>query len=107
MANQQAKIVTEYARMWPRDVLYLDGDLLEEVRQRLSHPGVYVLYRAGNPCYVSRADRRGLFRRLMEHADDPRKLHFNFWNFFPQSLELSVRLTPLPFSRGASCAIRV
>jgi hypothetical protein len=32
MASQKSKMVTEYARMWPRDVLYLD-DLLEEVQR--------------------------------------------------------------------------
>jgi hypothetical protein len=93
MPKRETKIITEYARMWPRDVLYLESELLKEVEQRLNHPGVYVLYRDGAPYYVGRTDRRTLYKRLREHADNPRALHFSFWNFFsayviPQSIHI-------------------
>jgi hypothetical protein len=80
MAKTETKIIGEYARMWPRNVLYLDSELLQEVRQLLDHSGVYVLYRDENPYYVGKADR--LFVRIMQHANNPRKLQFNFWNYF-------------------------
>ena len=74
------RIITDYARMWPREILYLSENLLKDVRSALDRPGVYVLYRDEHPYYVGRADR--LYRRLNQHANNPRARRFHFWNFF-------------------------
>lgn len=73
------KIIKEYARMWPRWILE-EEKLINELKDRLNHPGVYVLYRDDRPYYVGRADR--LFRRLKQRAINPQSRHFHFWNFF-------------------------
>jgi hypothetical protein len=51
------------------------------VKELLSQPGVYVLYRDDQPYYVGRAAKR-LFRRLRSHAINPKDKYYNFWNFF-------------------------
>lgn len=69
-----------YTGIWPREVLEA-RDLLEEVKDRLSQPGVYVLYRDDTPYYVGQAAGR-LWQRLFSHAmRSVGKRHY-FWNFF-------------------------
>jgi hypothetical protein len=80
MKKRNDRIVSGYARMWPREVLYLEDDLLQEVRESLRAPGVYVLYKDEHPYYVGRTDQ--LYKRLRWHADNPRARHFHFWNSF-------------------------
>jgi hypothetical protein len=52
-----------------------------EIKQLLSQPGVYILYRDDQPYYVGKASGR-LFRRLRSHASNPKDKYYNFWNFF-------------------------
>jgi excinuclease UvrABC nuclease subunit len=86
------KIVTEYARMWPREVFYQLGassngkgkkgkDVLSFKGLGLvNEPGVYVLYRDGVPYYVGKATK--LRQRLWAHACSPAARYHNFWNHF-------------------------
>lgn len=85
-------IVREYARMWSRQVLYLNADLLKKIRERLTHPGVYILYRDEHPYYVGRAD--DLFKRLRSHANSPQSRKFQFWNYFSAYVVSNSRLLP-------------
>jgi hypothetical protein len=54
---------------------------LEEVRELLSDPGVYVLYRDDQPYYVGKTSKK-LFKRIWAHANRPKDKYYNFWNFF-------------------------
>lgn len=78
----RAKIITEFARMWPR-VLF-EGPKRSawaaDVRKHLDFPGVYVLYRDEHPYYVGQTKGR-LYRRIWSHANRPQTRYFNFWNF--------------------------
>ena len=77
------KIVTHYARMWPREVFdAMDGSrlLLKDV-EVLRDPGVYILYRDDHPYYVGKT-KGSLFARLHAHANQSRDRYFNFWNYF-------------------------
>lgn len=81
------KAVSQYARMWPREIfdhVSEDGSSgnkpLSKSIDFLKEPGVYVLYRDDVPYYVGQADR--LRRRLWSHAMRPEARHYNFWNFF-------------------------
>ncbi len=78
----QDKIITQYARMWPRELFQQPKRSPEtlEVRKHLDQPGVYVLYRDEHPYYVGRTDKR-LFSRIWNHANRPQWSHFNFWNY--------------------------
>ena len=77
------KIVTQYARMWPREVFdAMEGKklLLGDVKD-LHHPGVYILYRDDIPYYVGKTKGR-LYSRLHDHANKSTDRYFNFWNYF-------------------------
>lgn len=94
------RILTQYARMWPREVFYRlaptevekktgkakgkklkrTAKLLFRHIELLAKPGVYVLYRDGVPYYVGQAKK--LRSRLWQHACSPDTRYFNFWNFF-------------------------
>ncbi|MGH9430403.1 MAG: GIY-YIG nuclease family protein [Terriglobia bacterium] len=77
------KIVTHYARMWPREVLYLkDERLLEQVKKALAHPGVYILYWDDQPYYIGQAVKKGLYHRIRSHGTKSNRSYYNFWNFF-------------------------
>ena len=86
MAN---RIVTGYAKLWPRDVLNIHkGNALilnaRELSKGLSilrKPGVYILYRDEHPYYVGQASNT-LFSRLHDHANKSTDAYFNFWNSF-------------------------
>ena len=45
------RIIKGYARMWPREVFDVrkNGDHLDEVKDLLKSPGVYVLYKDEEP----------------------------------------------------------
>lgn len=83
MQAHERLIVTKYAKMWPREVFYVrSGNRFDrDVKQLLSQPGVYVLYRDDVPYYVGKASRR-LFNRMRSHATNPKDKYYNFWNFF-------------------------
>ncbi len=86
--RRKTQLITQYARMWPREVF--DCHVQEGNRKRplvkakglelLERPGVYVLYRSDIPYYVGQADK--LRRRLWKHANRPGSRYYNFWNFF-------------------------
>jgi len=85
MATKTA-LVTSYARMWPREVF--DRLVSVKGRQRmlartldiLKKPGVYILYRDGVPYYIGKATK--MRSRLWQHAWNPKRRHYNLWNFF-------------------------
>jgi len=83
MAIDKKLIVTNYAKMWPREVFDVrSGNKFDpHVKQALSKPGVYVLYRNDMPYYIGRASGK-LFRRLRQHALNRKDRYCNFWNFF-------------------------
>lgn len=95
------QILSQYARMWPREVFYRLAPtettnktkgatkakkgkktprLLFRHIELLAKPGVYVLYRDGVPYYVGQAKK--LRSRLWQHACAPDTRYYNFWNFF-------------------------
>ena len=81
--KRKHKIVSQYARMWPREVFDVrEGNkYCPDVKTVLWKPGVYVLYRDDHPYYIGKASRR-LFRRLRDHAVKPKDRYYRFWNFF-------------------------
>lgn len=83
MARVKGKLVTGYAKMWPRTVFDLreKGMLLQDAKEKLALPGVYVLYRDDEPHYIGKT-KRPLFDRIYDHANAARDKYFNFWNFF-------------------------
>jgi len=72
-------IVTQYARMWPREIFDIPGEWRRQIDE-LQEPGVYILYRDDVPYYVGRAAK--LSTRLHDHANKSTDRYFNFWNFF-------------------------
>ncbi len=82
----KTSLVTSYARMWPREVF--DRLVSVKGRQRmlartldiLKKPGVYILYRDGVPYYIGKATK--MRSRLWQHAWNPKRRHYNLWNFF-------------------------
>ena len=82
-----SKAVSQYARMWPREIFDHVAESgvgrnrpLAKSIEFLDEPGVYVLYRDDVPYYVGQSDR--LRRRLWNHAVRPEARYYNFWNFF-------------------------
>jgi hypothetical protein len=57
------------------------GRLAKDIREALSDPGVYVLYRNDDPYYIGKTSRP-LFDRIWAHANQPHDRYYNFWNFF-------------------------
>ena len=76
----QRKLLLGYTGIWPREVLEVPK-LLEEVKEKLGHPGVYVLYRDEVPYYVGQAAGH-LWKRLRSHAMRSVGRRYYFWNFF-------------------------
>ena len=80
--------ISQYARMWPREVfdcLLTEDDTKHEQPvskglEILKEPGVYVLYRDDIPYYIGQAAK--LRSRLRRHATAPGSRYHNFWNFF-------------------------
>ena len=70
--------------MWPRKVFNIregSGQLSADVKRKLRHPGVYVLYRDDHPYYVGKTSG-ALFDRIWHHANQPHGRYYNLWNFF-------------------------
>ena len=65
--------------MWPRIVFDFDGEAT--VKECLSEPGVYVLFRDDVPYYVGKTHIT-LFRRIRVHATRTRDRYYHFWNYF-------------------------
>jgi hypothetical protein len=88
MPKSQKTLVTQYVRMWPREVFDRLDAIGESQRKKLmvkgldvlSNPGVYVLYRDDQPYYVGRAQK--MRSRIWSHANRPASKHYHFWNFF-------------------------
>lgn len=85
-ALKKKRIVTEYARMWPREVFDIlkknsKKALVATELQDLRRPGVYILYRDEKPYYIGKTKRR-LFSRLHSHSNQSTDPYFNFWNYF-------------------------
>ena len=77
------KIITQYARMWPRQVWDIfDGKYLV-VRKlpELQQSGVYILYRDDVPYYVGKT-KTALAKRLHAHSNKSTDRYFNYWNYF-------------------------
>lgn len=81
MATQ--KIVTEYGRMWPREVFDIleNKTLVIKALSALQQPGVYILYRDESPYYIGKTTKT-LFSRLHSHSNISNDPYFNFWNYF-------------------------
>lgn len=85
-ASKRPRLISSYARMWPREVLdrYSSREcktkMLAKHLDILNTPGIYILYRNGTPYYIGRADK--LRTRLLRHAWDIHSRHYNLWNFF-------------------------
>lgn len=77
------RIIAEYAYMWPRNVFYLKkhAQLLPSLRDRLNHPGVYVLYREDHPYYIGKTSGK-LFNRILTHSHESGGRYYRFWNYF-------------------------
>ena len=81
------EIVSQYARMWPREVFDYKASgtkghavTLAKTFEILSHPGVYILYRDDVPYYIGKAKR--LRSRIFSHARRPGSKYDLFWNYF-------------------------
>jgi hypothetical protein len=83
ISKRKHKIVSQYARMWPREVFNVreGNQYYLKFKTSLSKPGVYVLYRDDHPYYIGKASKK-LFNRLRDHAVKPKDRYYNFWNFF-------------------------
>jgi hypothetical protein len=85
---KDSRMVSGYARMWPRAIFYTKA--LNEFTGRkrglskeldfLKQGGVYVLYWNDTPYYVGKAAK--LRSRLSIWATKPSAPHFHFWNYF-------------------------
>lgn len=83
MGAPTGKIVTGYAKMWPRAVFDMkEGNKHPiDAKELLQSCGVYVLYRDDMPYYVGKTARK-LWRRIWAHANRPKDRYYNFWNYF-------------------------
>jgi hypothetical protein len=72
-------VVKKAAQMWPRIVFDFEGKAT--VKECLSEPGVYVLFRDDVPYYVGKTAKK-LFRRIRAHATKTRDRYYHFWNYF-------------------------
>jgi len=84
---KSSKAVTQYARMWPREIFDHVAEAgespsrpLARSLEFLNQPGVYILYRDDLPYYIGKAAK--LRQRLWLHATKPQARYYNFWNFF-------------------------
>ena len=83
MAKQHDRIITGFAKMWPRAVFEMkqSGKHPPEAKSALQSSGVYVLYRDDMPYYVGKTGRP-LWIRIWAHANRPADKYYNFWNYF-------------------------
>jgi hypothetical protein len=80
---KKKKIITEYARMWPREVFdIMEGNtLVISTLPELDQPGIYILYRDEVPFYVGQSKKK-LYLRLHDHSNKTTDRYFHFWNYF-------------------------
>jgi hypothetical protein len=69
----------QFVRMWPRALFHVKNGK-KVLKDALSSPGVYVLYRNDGPYYVGKTS--SLMDRIGTHALKPGWRHYNFWNYF-------------------------
>jgi hypothetical protein len=86
MESKRKDIVKGYASMWPREVFDArpksgTGVLAAHIPFLTEQKGVYVLYRDGEPYYIGKSGN-SLFNRLKDHAMNPKKRYYNFWDKF-------------------------
>jgi hypothetical protein len=83
MRRRTTYIVSRYAKTWPREVFDIkeDGRHVSAIKDALSEPGVYVLYREDQPYYIGKTSGP-LFNRIWAHANRPHDKRYNYWNFF-------------------------
>lgn len=83
MAKLKGLLVSEYAKMWSREIFDLkSGRKLVFRREKdLLQPGVYILYRDDHPYYIGKTSGH-LFERVWAHANQPKDRYYHFWNFF-------------------------
>jgi hypothetical protein len=78
MPNNSTK--EQFFRMWSRPLFHMqEGKAF--IEEHLSTPGVYVLYRTDEPCYIGK-NNQPLFKRLKQYALKPNTRYYNFWNYF-------------------------
>ncbi len=70
----------QFIRMWPRALFHMkEGKKV--LKEALSEPGVYVLYRGDEPFYIGKT-AGPLIKRMSGHALKPNWRRYNFWNYF-------------------------
>ena len=81
--KRSGKIVTGYARLWPREVfdIHKKKELLIKQQKLLHGTGVCVLYRDDDPYYVGQT-AGSLFERIHDHANKTTDKWYHLWNFF-------------------------
>jgi hypothetical protein len=59
MSIETEQIVTDYAKMWPRELFdFRKSEMfLQNSFEALRHPGVYVLYRDDIPYYIGKTKK--------------------------------------------------
>lgn len=77
--KRKKKPVIVKAALWPRLVFDFDGKAT--VKESLSQPGVYVLFRNDEPYYVGKTSTK-LFKRIRAHAARTTDRYYHFWNYF-------------------------
>jgi hypothetical protein len=86
MESKRKDIVKGYASLWPREVFDAKsksgaGVLAAHIPFLTEQKGVYVLYQDGKPYYIGKTGN-SLFKRLKDHAMNPKKRYYNFWDKF-------------------------
>jgi hypothetical protein len=80
----------------------------------LREPGVYVLYRDGQPYYVGKTTQ-SLFSRIHSHTNKSTDTYYHFWNFFsafavPTKSNINeverILITALPTANAANPRIK-
>ncbi|HEV2341670.1 MAG TPA: GIY-YIG nuclease family protein [Candidatus Acidoferrales bacterium] len=77
MANTTISVVSEYIKLWPREVFYIDDAKCDkELNSVLDKPGIYILYNDFDVFYVGQSEH--LYERLHDHAWK----RYRLWNHF-------------------------
>jgi hypothetical protein len=71
-------ISDRYVRLWPRDLLHIE-DQQSALKDKLTWPGIYILYRGSVPYYVGKA--HNVYRRLCDHSNIDTR-YGNLWDMF-------------------------
>lgn len=83
MPKSNERIITGFAKMWPRAVFEMKESNRHpaDIKDALQSPGVYVLYRDDMPYYIGKTAGK-LWVRIWAHANHPKDRYYNFWNYF-------------------------